>query len=118
MEYDKNDIVRIVDNCGYPLDKQVDEDCIIWITIRGEQLKVVIDGQEVKCSGLGLVVDTFGEEVLQLSCPEFADFNLADTSYLDVPLTSITSLEVLPITLMGKPYSEEVYNNYLKLMSR
>lgn len=117
MEYDKNDVIGIVDNCGYPLDKQVDDDCILWITIRGEQVKVVIDGQEVKCSGLALFVDIFGSEVLQLACPEFAGFSLDDTSYLNVPLSSITSLEVNQITLGGIPYTKEVCDAFKKATS-
>lgn len=100
------DIVEIIDGCDYPLDKEInDEDNMYWLTIRFEQIKVIIDGNALMCSGIGLCLDTCGQMALELHCPEIIGFDYEDQYNLVIPIYPIDTLEVVPVTIRGKQYN-------------
>jgi hypothetical protein len=104
MEFTKKDVIDIVNNCGYPIHmEQYDgEDCAYGVTIRGELVKVVLNGKEFKCSGFSV-----DEDYVCFECPVIGDFDLVECNHLAMQLLGITSLEVIPITIQGKMVSNE-----------
>lgn len=114
MEFTKKDVIEMVDSCEYPIhmEQYDDEDCAYGTTLRGELIKVVLNGKEFKCSGF-----TVDEDYVTFECPVIGDFDLVECNYLAMQLLAINSLEVIPITIMGIPASKEVYQAYKKANS-
>lgn len=97
MEFQQKDVVQIINNSKCSLSEEQENDSYVWHTVRHQIIKVVLNEQEILCSGIALFVDTFGTEVLQLLCPILNNIKLDDFYYLDIPLTTIESLDVVPV---------------------